>query len=74
VRTVLDRYAVITPIGSGGMGSLWAASDQRVNRKVAVKLIRRFEVSATHRSYREARIAAVAKTASNQRPQPAPAN
>jgi hypothetical protein len=35
MRTVLDRYAVITPIGSGGMGSLWEGSDQRLDRKVA---------------------------------------
>ena len=36
----------------------WEGTDQRLNRKATVKLIRRFEASATRRFYREARITA----------------
>jgi serine/threonine protein kinase len=56
MRTILDRYALSAPIGSGGMGTLWEGTDQRLNRKVAVKLVR--SGSPPRRFYREARITA----------------
>ena len=41
-RPVLDdRYALDDlPIGRGGMGEVWGARDLRLDRRVAIKLIR----------------------------------
>lgn len=35
-----DRYRVDAPIGSGGMGAVWSGYDRRLDRRVAIKLMR----------------------------------
>lgn len=39
-RVVADRYELSTLIGQGGMGQVWTAYDRRLDRRVAVKLLR----------------------------------
>ncbi len=36
----IGRYTVVRPIGAGGMGMVYAAYDDELNRKIAVKLLR----------------------------------
>ena len=62
MRVIRDRYELTAPLATGGMGVLWEGRDQRLNRPIAVKLIRRDGAvrgdEATRRFYREARITA----------------
>jgi serine/threonine protein kinase len=51
----------MTPIGSGGMATVWAATDTRLGRKVVVKQIRRHlsaDPGAVRRFHREAQVSA----------------
>ncbi|WP_405582406.1 protein kinase domain-containing protein [Streptomyces sp. NBC_01190] len=45
-RLIADRYELATVIGQGGMGQVWTAYDRRLDRRVAVKLLRPDKVAA----------------------------
>lgn len=40
-RVINGRYELVHPIGRGGMGEVWAGYDIRLDREIAVKLLRR---------------------------------
>ena len=37
--TKLGHYEILSPLGAGGMGEVYLASDSKLDRKVAVKVL-----------------------------------
>jgi tRNA A-37 threonylcarbamoyl transferase component Bud32 len=62
---IADRYLLSTPLGRGAMGEVWEGYDERLDRRVAVKFVRRRSLpdstdydTLVKRFLREARISA----------------
>lgn len=60
MATTIGRYRILNAIGEGGMGTVYAAEDPRLGRRVAIKTIRRELINeiSRQRLWREARAAA----------------
>src|SRR6187402_82972 len=56
----IAHYRVVSKLGEGGMGVVYAAADERLHRQVALKMVRETsrDPQARERLWREARAAA----------------
>ncbi|MEU4779375.1 protein kinase [Micromonospora sp. NPDC023633] len=61
---VADRYELTYAVGHGGMGEVWAGFDEKLDRPVAIKFLRKLSIpdgereNAVERFMREARVTA----------------
>ncbi|MEV0154246.1 serine/threonine-protein kinase [Micromonospora sp. NPDC050686] len=61
---VAERYELTYPLGHGGMGEVWAGFDEKLDRPVAIKFLRKLTIAeaeretAIERFTREARVTA----------------
>src|SRR5205814_9159828 len=60
-NTRVGKYRLVRPLGSGGMGVVWAAHDPDLDREVALKLLRDRGDGSRVRLMREARAMAKLK-------------
>lgn len=61
VPEALGHYRILSPLGAGGMGEVYLATDTRLNRSVAIKILppgTRGDEGAQQRMLREARMVA----------------
>ena len=59
--TTLGHYTILSPLGAGGMGEVLLATDSRLNRNVAIKVLpasTSADDEAQRRMLREARMVA----------------
>ena len=54
--TCLGSFEIVSPLGAGGMGEVYRAWDTRLDRTVAVKILRPDKVGSRERFDREARV------------------
>jgi hypothetical protein len=48
VETRIDRFVVHEKLGAGGMGVVFAAHDEQLDRRLAIKLVRRHDTAEPH--------------------------
>ncbi len=53
--TCLGPYEILSPLGAGGMGEVYQASDTHADRTVAIKILPSELAADPHRREREAR-------------------
>ncbi|WP_436716731.1 protein kinase [Roseiconus lacunae] len=49
IPSVIDRFQIIEQVGMGGFGTVYRANDPKLNREVAIKVVRP-DVAANHKS------------------------